>query len=85
MEPFYVSADRSGQTFWSRVLETIPEYIAVVHEMSQKYQTRLVKLHERFQHHLRFRPSEMFCPEPVHPNRSGHMVIAAELLRALTD
>ena len=86
MEPFYISTDRSGQTFRSRVLETtIPEYIAVVHEMSRKYRTRLVKLHERFQHHLKFRPSETFCPEPVHPNRSGHMVIAAELLRALTD
>lgn len=85
MEPFYVSTDRSGQTFRSQVSETIPKYIAVVHEMSRKYRTRLVKLHECFQRHLNFRPTETFCPEPVHPSRSGHMVIAIELLRALTD
>ncbi|MFH1009479.1 MAG: SGNH/GDSL hydrolase family protein [Candidatus Latescibacterota bacterium] len=84
MEPFYISTDRSGQTFRSQVLETtLPEYIAVVHDMSRKYQTRLVRLHELFQHHLKFRPTETFCPEPVHPNRSGHVVIATELLRAV--
>ena len=83
MEPFYVSLDRTGQTFRSKVLDIIPEYIATVHDMSRKYETRLVTLHEVFQHHLMFRGSETFCPEPVHPNRVGHLVIATELLRTL--
>lgn len=68
----------------SEVLEILPEYIAAVHDMSRKYGARLVKLHEVFQRHLMFRGSEVFCPEPVHPNRCGHLVIATELFRGLT-
>ncbi|MDA0747178.1 MAG: SGNH/GDSL hydrolase family protein [bacterium] len=81
--PFYISADRSGQTFRSQVLEIIPEYIGVVEKMSKKYGTLLVNLHDVFQEHLKHRDADTFCPEPVHPNHSGHMVIAQALMDAL--
>jgi len=85
VSPFYISTDRSGQSFRSQVLELIPRYIETVEEMSQRYGTRLVKLHDVFQEQLQYRDADTFCPEPVHPNHTGHMVIAQALLDALTE
>jgi lysophospholipase L1-like esterase len=84
IDPFYISVDRSGQTFRSQVLEIIPKYIKVVHDMGRKYGARLVRTHEVFQIHLKYRGSEVFCPEPVHPNRTGHLIIATELFKVMT-
>ena len=84
LTPFYVSVDGSGDTFRSQVMGLIPRYIEIVHEMSEKYSTKLVETHNIFQRHLKFRESETFCPEPVHPNRAGHTVIAMALMDALT-
>jgi len=85
LEPFYISVDREGDTFRSQALALIPEYIAAVHDMAEKYGARLVRTHEAFQEQLRYRDADTFCPEPVHPNRAGHIVIAAELFKALQD
>ena len=83
LSPFYISTDRSRDTFRHQVLDLIPRYIETVEEMSAKYDTRLVNLHEVFQEHLNHRDADTFCPEPVHPNHTGHMVIARALLDAL--
>ena len=85
LTPFYISADRSGQTFRSQVLDLIPRYIETVEKMSAQYGARLVHLHEIFQQHLKYRDADTFCPEPVHPNHTGHLVIAQALLETLTD
>ncbi len=85
LTPFYISTDRSGQTFRSQVLDLLPRYLETVEKMSAQYGTRLVRLHERFQQHLKYRDADTFCPEPVHPNHAGHVVIAQALLDALTD
>lgn len=84
LTPFYISTDRSGQTFRSQVLELIPRYLDTVEKMSAQYHTRLVRLHERFQQQLKYRDADTFCPEPVHPNYTGHLVIAQALLETLT-
>ncbi len=81
--PFYVSTDRTGNSFRSQVMELIPEYINVVVSMSEKYGTKLVNPHVAFQRQLEFQDSEVFCPEPVHPNRTGHLVIAEEIMKCL--
>ncbi len=83
LDPFYISMDTSGQGFRSIVLETIQDYIAVVQEMVDKYATYHVRTHDLFQEHLRYREAEVFCPEPVHPNLTGHVVIATAMLAAL--
>ncbi|MBI2501794.1 MAG: SGNH/GDSL hydrolase family protein [Candidatus Latescibacteria bacterium] len=83
LTPFYISTDRSGQTFRSQVLDLIPRYLDTVEKMSVQYGTRLVRLHERFQEQLKYQDADTFCPEPVHPNHTGHLVIAQALLEAL--
>ena len=85
LDPFYISIDHSGQSLRSTVLEVIEEYIAVVHEMVEKYETHHVKLHEVFKEHLKHREAEAFCPEPVHPNHCGHMVMADALFGELAS
>jgi lysophospholipase L1-like esterase len=85
MDPFYISIDAGGHSFRSMVLELLPQYIGVVHELAAKYGTYHVKTHELFQEHLKYRDAETFCPEPVHPNHTGHMILADALLRALQE
>ena len=81
--PFYISTNPDHE-FEGAVLRLIPKYIDVVQEMSSKYDTLLLDLHDVFQEHLRYRPSSTFCPEPVHPNHSGHVVIANALMELLS-
>ena len=33
---------------------------------------------------LQYRDADTFCPEPVHPNQAGHLVIAQALMDVLT-
>ncbi len=82
IDPFYVSISPED-TFRSKVLEVIVEYVGVVHEMADKYDALLVPMHDIFARHLIYRQSEQFCPEPVHPDRAGHIAIAVELLKTL--
>ncbi len=83
LEPFYISGDRSGLTMRSRVLEMLDGYIEVVREMSNKYGAELIRTHELFQEQIKYRPADYFCAEPVHPNLSGHTVIAEAVCRVL--
>ena len=85
LTPFYISTDRNGNTLRKQVLDVLPQYIETVVQMSEKYGTRLVRLHDIFQQQLQYRDADTFCPEPVHPNHAGHMVIAQALMEALTD
>ncbi len=81
LEPFYISADSSNK--WrSSVLSELKKYVSAVRKISEKFGTGLVKLQEIFQKQLKYRDSETFCPEPVHPNTSGHILIASELFEA---
>ena len=84
IDPFFISADTSKQSFRSQVLAVIPEYTAVVAEMADKHGARHVKTHEAFQRQLEHRDPAAFGPDPVHPSRAGHMVIAWELMKVLT-
>lgn len=83
IDPFYISTDSASRSFRSRVLEALPGYIRVVDKLAKEYRTRHVRTHTLYQTQLKHRPVDRFCPEPVHPNLSGHMVIALGLLGTL--
>ena len=61
----------------------LPEYLAVVEKLAREFNAIHVRTRERFQQLLRHHPPERIRPEPVHPNPSGHLVIALALLEAL--
>jgi len=83
LDPFYIKIDPQAGTEEAQVMAVIGEYISVVDDMCVKYGAIHVKLHDIFQFHLSARPAEVFCPEPVHPNMTGHMIIAESLLKSL--
>ena len=83
IDPFYISTDSAPTSFRAAVLKLLPEYLRIVHDLSRKYGTLGVKTHELFQRLLRTHEPDTFCPEPVHPNLTGHMVIADAVYAAL--
>jgi lysophospholipase L1-like esterase len=84
IDPFYISVDRSPDSARARRLELLPAYLDVVHRMSRRYRTRLVRTHEMFQKLLRHHDPDIFCPEPVHPYPTGHFAIAEAVYAALS-
>ena len=84
IDPFYLSVEKSRNSFRRTVLDTMPAYISVVHKMSRRYRTRLVKTHELFGGLLKDHEADEFCGEPVHPYRSGHLAIAEWAYKALS-
>lgn len=83
IDPFYVSTDTDLGSFRGRVLQLLPEYLSIVEKLSKEFNTLHVKTHEKFVEQLKYRRTDAFCPEPVHPYLSGHVIIALALLEAL--
>ncbi len=76
--PFYISRDAR-----SDALSLLPEYTAIVEAMAGLFGARLVSLQPVFERQMNYRPPTDFSPEAVHPNRTGHLLIAREILRVL--
>lgn len=85
LEPFYMSRDRAAKSIRTEVLDVLPDYLAVTREMSEKYNTNLIKTQELFQNILKHYETDTICPEPVHPNRTGHMAMAEAVYNALSN
>ncbi|MBL4575774.1 MAG: SGNH/GDSL hydrolase family protein [Opitutaceae bacterium] len=83
IDPFFISQETSPNSFRHDVLQLLPKYIKVVSKLSTKYQTHHLKTHVIFQRLLKTHESEVFCPEPVHPNATGHIIIAESLHKLL--
>ncbi|MFP4056171.1 MAG: SGNH/GDSL hydrolase family protein [Candidatus Brocadiia bacterium] len=85
LEPFYMTTEQAATEAQRQVLAALEGYRAVVGELAQRFAARRVPTHQVFQRQLRHRPPSAFGAEPVHPNRTGHVVIACALLDALED
>lgn len=83
MEPFYISTDTETDSWRTKVLRTLDEYRAIVRRLADEFGAIFVPLHDLFQEQLRYRSADLFCPEPVHPNAFGHLLIAHAWLTAM--
>jgi lysophospholipase L1-like esterase len=83
MDPFFISQDTTPCSERTAIREKLPLYIKTVHAMVKKYKTRHVKTEQIFQDLLKYYPAEHFCPEPVHPFASGHLVMAHAWLKEM--
>jgi len=83
--PFYISIESDDSSFRKQMLDLLPKYVSVVQRLSRKYKARLVKTHELFQRLLKHHEADTFCPEPVHPNLTGHLAIADAVYAAFCD
>ena len=83
---FLVDADAVlGKAFYTPIAERLSAYIAVVDELADDVGALHVRTHQMFSEQLRYRPPEYFCSDsdPVHPNPTGHLMIAMELYDTL--
>ena len=85
IDPFYISNETSSSSFRSAVLKLLPEYLQIVDELSVKYNALHIKTHDIYQRLLKHHEPDTFCAEPVHPNLTGHLVIADALYTALNS
>ncbi len=85
LEPFYWMLPPGTNEQQRRVSALLPEYIATVHRLAEQFQARLVRLHELGRQVLQSHPAEVLSPEPVHPNITGHGLIAYALFQALHE
>jgi lysophospholipase L1-like esterase len=84
LSPFLLSTDADADSYRARVLRTLPAYIEPARANAARHAARFVDLHALFQDRLRLRHPDVYCPEPVHPNATGHLVIADAVYAALT-
>ena len=84
IDPFYISTDPAPSSLRHRVLQLLPAYLDTVHALSKEYGTGLVRTHDLFQGLLRDHDPDTFCPEPVHPHLTGHLIIADAVYGALS-
>jgi lysophospholipase L1-like esterase len=83
IDPFYISTDTCGDSNRRKVLDMLPDYLNVVEKLAIEFDALHVRTHQLFEQQLKYRPADYFCPEPVHPYASGHLVIALGLLEVL--
>jgi len=85
MTPFYMStaAPDPAEGYRGRVMEILPEYNKVVSELADAYGARLAEPHAMFQRQFEFHRPDEFGNEPVHPNATGHLLIAHEWLKVM--
>jgi lysophospholipase L1-like esterase len=84
IQPFYISIESAPNTWRRQVQDLLPAYLNIVAGLHRKYGTRIVKTHALYQHLLRYHDADAFCGEPVHPNPTGHLVIAEAVYSALS-
>ncbi len=83
VSPFYLSLDTDSNSYRARVLRILPEYIEAGRVNASRYALPFVNLHEIFQSRLLVHHSDIYCTEPIHPNATGHLIIAETLYSAL--
>jgi len=83
LEPFYMTIDHESGSYRSNMLEKLKLYQTTAEKLAKQHKARYVKFHAMFQKLLAIYPADRFCPEPVHPNLSGHLTMAQEWLKAV--
>ena len=84
IDPFYICNNSFNDTFRTKILALLPEYLTAVQKMSEKYFALHVKTNEIFQNQLKYLHPDTYCDEPVHPNSAGHFLIAEAVYKTLS-
>jgi lysophospholipase L1-like esterase len=81
MDPFLIGG--AGDAGYDAGMSALlPAFVDACARVAASTGSLHVRLHDRFAEVTRHRPAAELCPEPVHPNAAGHMVIALALLDA---
>ena len=83
IEPFYITTDTDPSSVRTGMQQALIPYRKTAERMAKLFKAPYVRLHAMFQQHLKKHPADRFCPEPVHPNPSGHLLMAHEWLKVM--
>lgn len=83
IDPFYLSQEKHEFSSRKKVLDFLPEYLKIVHKLRDEFDALHVPTHTLYQEQLKRFPADYFCPEPVHPYPTAHLIIAHGVLQAL--
>lgn len=86
VNPFYMSTIRPGdevEHHRGRMAAGLVTYSRIAGRLARRYGALLVSPQKAFDRQFRTRDPNDFCDEPVHPNASGHLLIAHTWLRAV--
>jgi acyl-CoA thioesterase-1 len=83
IEPFYMSIDSDPSSPRSTIQRELAAYRKTAERMAKQFKAPYVRFHAMFQQQLRKHPADRFCPEPVHPNATGHLLMAHEWLKTM--
>ena len=78
MTPFYLESNRADP-----MRQRMDAYGAVVKRLAAEFDAVYVDVQAAFDRFLKFRPTQSLCGDRVHPNKTGHMVIARAFLAAV--
>ena len=84
VDPFYISQDTAPNCVRKQILDLLPDYLAIVEKLSRTFKTRHIQTHALFGRLLKYYEPDTFCAEPMHPNPTGHLVIAEAIYEALS-
>ncbi len=84
ISPFFLSRDTVKGSYRSRVLEHLSTYASIIKSLSETYGARYIAMHDIFQRQFDYHHPDVYCPEPVHPNQTGHTLIAESVYEALS-
>jgi len=83
MEPFYIVREREADDTQTKVLKALAPFRQAAAKLAKEFKAKYIPLHAHFQEHLKYRPANTFCPEPVHPNSMGHLLMAHAWLKEM--
>ncbi len=78
MTPYFIEINRDDP-----MRAKMDEYSDVVRRLSTEFDAVFVDTQCAFDEFLRHRPTQSLCGDRVHPNRTGHMIIARAFLSAV--
>jgi len=78
LSPFFLETNRSDP-----MRQRIDMYSKVVGKMAQEFDAVYIDVQTAFENHLSHWPTQSLCNDRVHPNTTGHMVIAKAFLEGI--
>jgi lysophospholipase L1-like esterase len=78
MTPFYLETNRADPM---RAL--MDAYGAVVKQLAQEFDAVFVDVQAAFDSYMAERPTQSLCSDRVHPNQTGHLIIAKAFFNAI--
>lgn len=78
MTPYFIEPDVSDP-----MRRRMDEYGRIVRQLSTEYDAVFVDVQVAFDAWLKHRPTQSLCGDRVHPNRTGHMIIARAFLNEI--